>query len=214
MKDIAVYGAGGFGRETAWLIQEINQAADTWNLVGFFDDGEKRGAVIEGLPVLGGMTELNATTETIDVVVAIADPATRKKVVTSITNRKISFPQVVHPTARLGSPSNKFGRGCIITAGVILTTGISVGEFSIINLATTVGHDSRLSDYCSVMPQCSISGNVLFGEEVFVGAGARILQGITLGEKSVIGAGAVVTKSFPASSRLIGVPAQHVPSAS
>lgn len=213
MKDIAVYGAGGFGRETAWLIQEINQTADTWNLVGYFDDGQKRGAVMEGLPVLGGMNELNAITESMDIVIAIADPATRKKVVSSITNRKISFPQVVHPTARRGSPSNQFGRGCILTAGVILTTGIAVGEFSIINLGTTVGHDSRLGDYSSIMPQCSISGNVNIGEEVFVGAGARILQGITLGARCVVGAGAVVTKSFPSSSRLIGVPAQHVPAA-
>lgn len=214
MKTIAIYGAGGFGRETAWLIQEINQASDTWNLMGYFDDGQRKGSLFEGLPVLGGMNELNAMTDSMDIVVAIANPATRKKVVSSIINRKISFPEVVHPTVRRGSPANRFSRGCIITAGVILTTGISVGEFCIINLAATVGHDSRLGDYSSIMPQCSISGNVTIGDEVFVGAGARILQGISLGEKSVVGAGAVVTKSFPPSSRLIGVPALHVPVAS
>lgn len=41
MKDIAIYGAGGFGREVACLIERINKARETpiWNFIGFFDDG-------------------------------------------------------------------------------------------------------------------------------------------------------------------------------
>ena len=39
MKDIAIYGFGGFGREVACVIQAINEIEPTWNLVGFFDDG-------------------------------------------------------------------------------------------------------------------------------------------------------------------------------
>lgn len=35
MRDIAIYGAGGFGRETACLIKEINSVKPTWNLIGF-----------------------------------------------------------------------------------------------------------------------------------------------------------------------------------
>ena len=40
MKDIAIYGAGGFGREIACLIQMINKSEKKpkWNIVGFFDD--------------------------------------------------------------------------------------------------------------------------------------------------------------------------------
>ena len=43
MKDIAIYGAGGFGREVACMIKHINESADEpiWNLVGFFDDGKQ-----------------------------------------------------------------------------------------------------------------------------------------------------------------------------
>ena len=41
MKDIAIYGAGGMGRETACLIERINKASPKtiWNLIGFYDDG-------------------------------------------------------------------------------------------------------------------------------------------------------------------------------
>ena len=38
MKDIAIYGAGGFGREVASLIKRINRIENQWNFVGFFDD--------------------------------------------------------------------------------------------------------------------------------------------------------------------------------
>lgn len=40
LKDIAVYGAGGFGREIACLIRLINESLEEpkWNFIGFFDD--------------------------------------------------------------------------------------------------------------------------------------------------------------------------------
>ncbi|WP_426026901.1 acyltransferase [Brevundimonas sp. TWP2-3-4b2] len=51
-------------------------------------------------------------------------------------------------------------------------------------------------------------GPVRIGDWCFVGYGAKILGGVELGEGCVIGAGAVVTKSFPAGSRIGGVPAR------
>ncbi|MBL7846667.1 MAG: acetyltransferase [Cyclobacteriaceae bacterium] len=211
MKDIAIYGAGGFGRETAWLIHEIAQHDESWNLIGFFDDGLKPGVLVDGLPVLGGLKEVNQYGEPLELVIAIANPQIRSKCVKAITNHRIHFPVVIHPSVLRGAPDNVFGKGCILTAGVILTTGIVIGEFAIVNLATTLGHDVKLGNFSSIMPQCSISGNVTIGERTFIGAGARVLQGVTIEADTVVGAGAVVTKSFPAGSRLIGVPAQHVP---
>lgn len=41
MKDIAIFGAGGFGREVACLIKRINKIKPQWNFIGFFDDNEE-----------------------------------------------------------------------------------------------------------------------------------------------------------------------------
>ena len=38
MKDIVIFGAGGFGREVACLLNRINKQTSTWNLIGFIDD--------------------------------------------------------------------------------------------------------------------------------------------------------------------------------
>lgn len=49
---------------------------------------------------------------------------------------------------------------------------------------------------------------VAIGNDVWIGAGARILGGVTIGDRVVIGAGAVVTRDVPSGSLAVGVPAR------
>ena len=191
------------------MLQQMNTAADEWEILGFFDDGKKQGDMLDGLPVLGGMEELNSIEKPTCLAIAIADPAVRRDVVTAISNPHISFPVLVHPSAQIGGVTNYFGDGTIITAGCILTTGIVLGEFVIVNLNTTIGHDVRAGSFCSVMPGCSISGGVQFEEGCYLGTGVKLIQGITLGKYCYVGAGSVVTKSFE-NGTLAGVPARKI----
>lgn len=207
MKDIAIYGAGGFGRETALLIQQINKRKPTWNLLGFFDDGLPEKSSIDGLTILGGMKEAKQYSGAITI--AVADPSIRERMVSKLKDGKLEFPSLIHPNAQIGSESfNKIGRGSIITAGVIMTTHITLGDFCIINLSVTVGHDVTLGAFTTIMPGCSISGNVTLGHGVLLGTGARMLQNINIGDRSTIGAGAVVTKDCPPNETWVGIPAQ------
>ena len=48
---------------------------------------------------------------------------------------------------------------------------------------------------------------VNIGDDVFIGMGAKILPGITIGKHAVIGAGAVVTRNVPDFATVVGVPA-------
>lgn len=52
---------------------------------------------------------------------------------------------------------------------------------------------------------------IRIGNRCWLGHGVSVLDGVTLGDGCVVGAGAVVTKSFPAGSRLAGVPARELP---
>jgi sugar O-acyltransferase (sialic acid O-acetyltransferase NeuD family) len=208
MLDLAIYGAGGLGREMALLIRQLNQVQIQWNLVGFYDDNHSLNQKVdEELKIIGGIAELNQVKKPLSLLVAIADPMIRKSVVSKITAEKIDFPVILHPNVS-GSPINKFGKGCVITAGCILTTGIQLGDFVIINLATTIGHDVRIGSFSSVMPGCNISGNVSIGENTLLGTGAKILQSLTIGQGCRIGAGAVVTRNFGNNLTVVGVPAR------
>lgn len=62
-----------------------------------------------------------------------------------------------------------------------------------------------------IMFQPSFSkGGISIGEDVWLAAGAIILDGITIGPGSVIGAGSVVTQSFPKNTIAVGAPAQKI----
>ena len=208
MKDIAIFGAGGFGRETALMIKQINHVKPQWNLLGFFDDGIQK--EVDGLPVLGNSFSLNSWQKEIHIAVAVANPGVRKKMVSSIVNPNVIYPVLIHPLCQNGDESNTFGRGTILTSGCILTTNVHLGEFVIVNLLTTIGHDVTIGDYSAIMPNCSLSGFDHIGSECMIGAGARLLQNLTVNNGANVGAGAVVTKNVASNTTVVGVPAVSV----
>jgi len=53
-------------------------------------------------------------------------------------------------------------------------------------------------------------GDIILGNDVWLGANVVVLGGVTLGEGCVVGAGAVVTRSVPPYSVVLGVPARVV----
>ena len=94
---ICIFGAGDLGREILVLIRQINIAGSNWNIEGFFDDNEKKGTLISGVAVLGDLDDLNSWKEPLNIVFAIADPETKKKLADKITNPNIKFPVLIHP---------------------------------------------------------------------------------------------------------------------
>lgn len=211
MKKIAIYGSGGFGREVQMLINDINKFKPTYNIIGYIDDNKKVGDIVNGIPVLGGKDYLNSVSEPICLTIAIGSPHTKKLIVKSISNKYISFPTLIHPTCIIGDESvTKIGEGCIICAGNIITTNITIGDFVILNLMCTVGHDTTIRNYCSFMPSVNISGEVEIGEQVYVGTGTKIINQLKIDNNTIIGAGAVVTASLPANCTAVGVPARVI----
>lgn len=204
MKDIVIVGASGFAREIAWLIDRINSVAPYWNFLGYIDNYISDGNVI------GDDAYLCNYSKELHVAIAIADTTLRYRLATFFSrNRMLRFPNLIDPDVIM-SESVLAGKGNIICAGSILTIGIKIGDFCIINLDCTIGHEAIIEDFVTVNPSVNISGNVKLAKGVSLGTGSQILQGRCVGMNTIIGAGSVVLKDIPNDCTAVGVPAKIV----
>lgn len=206
MKNIAIIGAGGLGKEVAVLIQQINAVNSGWNLIGFYDDYIEHPVI--GIPVLGTTEKLNSVSKALAVVIAMGNPQQKQKIADSLHNNNLYFPTLIHPSASLGV-NVIVGEGTIITAGSRLTVDITIGKHVLLNLNSTIGHDVTIGDYACVMPGAHLSGFVQIGLGVMVGTGASVLQKLKVGDYARVGAGALVTNNVNTGSTVIGIPARE-----
>lgn len=102
----------------------------------------------------------------------------------------------IHPAARLGE-----------RLFIDHATGVVIGETAVVGTDCVIFHGVTLGGVAMVRGK----RHPTLGNRVMVGAGAKVLGPITIGDDCKIGANAVVTKSVPASSIAVGVPAKCLP---
>ena len=210
MKDIAVYGAGGFGCEVACLIHSINKNEPTWNFIGFFDDDSSlKGTKNAYGVVLGGRDDLNAYQKPLAIVIAIGNPQDLKRVAENIQNENIEFPNLIAPgTIILDEDSMTIGKGNIISFGCYLSHHIVIGDFNILNGFIPLGHDTIMGNYNVIMPSVNISGGVHIGDCNFLGVQSVVLQSVKIGNHVRLGANSVMMHHAKDGALYIGNPAK------
>lgn len=77
--------------------------------------------------------------------------------------------------------------------------------------AYLIGGDHDFSDKTlAVNAQPRRAAGITVGSGVWIGAGAKVLDGVDIGDRGIIGAGAVVRSSVPEGATAVGVPARLV----
>lgn len=211
MKDLIIFGASGFGREVAWVVERINKVSPTWNLLGFLDDSDEiQGTIINGYRVLGKTDDVLYYPDAY-YVVAIGASRIRKKIVSNmkVVNPSIKFGTVIDPSVEI-SEYVTIGEGTIICAHSIITVNINIGSHVIVNLDCTIGHDAILQDFVTLYPSVNVSGMTNIGHATELGTGMQIIQGKKVGDYSIVGAGSVVIKDIPAKCTAVGSPAKPI----
>ncbi|MGB9639473.1 MAG: serine O-acetyltransferase [Anaerolineales bacterium] len=104
--------------------------------------------------------------------------------------------------------------------GIEIHPGAKIGKRLFIDhgMGVVIGETAEIGDNVTLYHGVTLGGTSLnkgkrhptLGNHVVVGAGAKILGAITIGEKSRIGANAVVVKDVPPNSVVVGVPGQIV----
>lgn len=207
MKDLIIIGAGGLGKEVAWIVERINKVNSTWNLLGFIDDDVKiQGKTINGYKVLGTTNDITAYDNSF-FVCAIASSSIRKKIISKFST--LNYATIIDPSIQL-SNYIEIGDGSIISLNSTFTVNIHIGNHVIINYDCTIGHDSAINDFCTLYPSVNVSGNTKIYDCCEIGTGTQIIQGLKIGENAIVGAGSVVIKDLPQNCTAVGVPAEPI----
>lgn len=96
------------------------------------------------------------------------------------------------------------GRGADFGAGFVLVHSIGV----VINTSVRGGRNVVLEHQVTIGAEKGVSP--LLGDDVFVGAGAKILGGVKIGNRAKVGANAVVLDDVPDGATVVGIPARVV----
>jgi sugar O-acyltransferase (sialic acid O-acetyltransferase NeuD family) len=200
---VAVLGAGGHAK----VVVATLQAAGFTAAAIFDDDAAKQGSALLGVEVRGTLAEF-ASSSYRRAVIAIGNNATRMRLAEALQNQlpDVEWITIVHPQTCVHQ-SVKLGAGTVVFAGAVIQPDAVIGTHAIINTGATVDHDCFIGDFVHIAPGSHLAGDVRIERGTFIGIGAAVIPGRSVGQWATIGAGAVVVKDIPAHAMAVGVPA-------
>ena len=99
----------------------------------------------------------------------------------------------------------EIGANSTIDRGTIENT--TIGDNTKIDDLVMIGHNCRIGKGCLIVSQVGIAGSCVIGDRVVIAGQAGLADHIEIGSDTIITAKAGVTKSFPAKSIIVGIPA-------
>ena len=116
--------------------------------------------------------------------------------------------------ARLVSQLTRFFTGIEIHPGAVIGHNVFIDHGS----GIVIGETAEVGDGCTLYQGVTLGGtgkdtgkrHPTLGDNVLVGAGAKVLGPVYIGDNVRVGAGSVVLKNLPANATAVGVPAEVV----
>lgn len=142
---------------------------------------------------------------------ASANPEEIRRILSRITEIAIDETVAIFPPIYINYGKHlSIGRNVFINfnctflalGGIVIEDNVLIGpDVKIIS----EGHPLSPAERQSLVP-----GKICIKQNAWIGAGATILSGISIGENAVVAAGAVVTRDVPANTVVAGIPAKVV----
>jgi sugar O-acyltransferase (sialic acid O-acetyltransferase NeuD family) len=206
----AIVGAGGFGREVMPVAFEMLVARETAQFELVFVDEHPKAASVNGHRVMTPPDFLAASQEK-HFNIAIADYRAREKIASEFVAAGAQ-PFSIRASNNVCMSANVIGDGAILCPFTTITSNATIGRFFHANIYSYVAHDCRIGDFVTFAPSVHCNGRVTIEDYAYIGTGAVIKQGtddkpMVIGRGAVVGMGAIVTKSVPPFTTVVGNPA-------
>ncbi len=168
VKRLLIVGAGGLGREVAnWAIDDIKESSG-WIITGFLDDnpnalfGKKT-----SIPLIGSVSGFIPSND-VYVVIAVGNPAVRRKLHEDLLAKGAQFTNVIHPTA-IVAEGVLLGAGVVVAPFSILSANSCIGDGVLINYYAVIQHDAKVGSWSCISSHGNVGGGSDIGQEAVVG---------------------------------------------
>ncbi|WGK64724.1 PglD-related sugar-binding protein [Croceiramulus getboli] len=214
MKKLIIIGGFGNGTVVQSAIEDINEVAPEWELLGFLNDRET--GDINGYPVLGKIEkaaiEDYIANDNVYFFYSLISVKLNFNFLHKLSDLEIPvarFATIIHPTAVVSKYAS-IGYGVCIQPFVSVGPNVTIGNFVHIFAQSLIGHGSRLDDYSYVANNACIGADVHLKEGAYLGTNSTTLEFVTLGKWSITGIGAVVLKDVENYAKVVGNPARKI----
>lgn len=207
MSPFVIVGAGGMGRELlGWIAGCGPDTRHRFRVTAFISEGDDAGGRCHGLPIVRPDDWAGPPPR---FVIAIAEPAEKKRIALALAARGWVAETFIHDSAAIGL-AVAIGAGTVICPVCRISTDATIGEHVLVNSSSGVGHDAVVGSYSSLLGNVSVNGNAAVGEGVLLGAGSMIFPRKKVGDWATVGLGSVVLRSVPAGATVFGNPARRI----
>ncbi len=197
MNQLIIVGAGGFAKELhGYISQDIkNNFIKNAEIKGFLDISEESFLKMKINSSYLGNEETYSIEEDDHFIIAIGNIKLKEKIIQKLEKKNASFFSYIHSSVFFDDSSN-IGQGVIICPFCMVNAQSIIGDFTLMNIYTSVAHDAYIGRNSILSPYATVNGNVKTGKNLFMATRTTILPGIEVGENCIISAGTIVSKNM------------------
>jgi sugar O-acyltransferase (sialic acid O-acetyltransferase NeuD family) len=210
---VYLIGAEGTARN---IIEQINDARDKYGmdtgLSGIIIDSYKKGEIISGIAVTGGLKDIPSLLKDkrSRFIFALFKPEKMKErheLLLSLGIPAERFVNFIHPLAFV-SGSVKTGTGNVILSNTTIQSEVIMGNYNIICSNVTIEHETVIGDTNFIAAGSVIGSKVEIGSHCFIGLNSSVRENTILGDNVLVGMHSLVLSNF-SNCKVAGVPARE-----
>ena len=196
MQKVIIIGAGGHSAEIDDYFQYAKKKNPDFGMQiqGFIDDNPQSYQQYDFTAPFYGDIKSHDIRPDYFYIMGIANLKYRRPVIEQLLAKGASFTNFIHPDAYI-SASSSIGNGVVIAPGVNIGPKVVIGDFTLINSRSSMGHDTKVGRYNFICPNVCFSGFTNVGDENLFGINSATIPGTKVGNRNKITAGMVLDKN-------------------